>query len=517
VQRRTFKWTLALACSGAFLVATPAPGAELPPAVSTGAATAVTPTSATLTGSVNPEGQATTYYFQYGPTVAYGSQTPTASAGSGTTRVNAAASAGPLSPNSGYHYRLVAANASGTSFGADESFKTAIARPPTASTGVTTALTFTSATLTGSVNPEGQATSYYFQYGPTAAYGSQTSTAGAGSETTGVNVAAAIGSLTPGTTYHYRLVATNATGSTFGADRSFMTAVPRPPGGAPVVSTGRVKAVTATSATVSGSVNPKGLATIYFFQYGPTAAYGSQTPAASAGDGTASVHVSAAVGSLAPNSTYHYRLVATNASATRAGADRSFKTARASVVTLAASSTAITFGQPITLGGGVRPPAAAFAAVTLQAAAGLAGPFATLATTIAGATGTYRFAPIAPQSNTYFRAAANGSSSAPVLVLVRFRITLSASTTRPKRGHRVRFYGRVGPRHNGLPVYLQRFGPKRRWHTIARTRLRATAGNASIYSLQVRAGRSGLYRTLVGPDPSHARGSSRAIRLRVHG
>jgi hypothetical protein len=264
-------------------------------------------------------------------------------------------------------------------------------------------------------------------------------------------------------------------------------------------------------------VNPGGQATTYYFQYGPTTAYGSQTPPTSAGGGSASVHVSAAVGPLAPNTTYHYRLVGTNASATRAGADRSFKTARASAVTLAASSAAITFGQAVTLSGRVGPPAAAFAAVTLQAAASLAGPFGSLATAITGATGAYRFAPIAPPSNTYFRAAANGSSSAPVLVLVRFRITLSASTTHPKRGRRVRFQGRVGPRHDGLRVYLQRLGPHRRWHTIARTRLRATAGNASVYSLQVRAGRSGLYRALVGPDASNARGSSRAIRLRVHG
>src|SRR5262249_5863736 len=150
----------------------------------------------------------------------------------------------------------------------------------------------------------------------------------------------------------------------------------------------------------------------------------------------ASVHVSAGVGSLNPASTYHYRLVAASTSGLRAGADRSFKTARASAVTLAAFPATVTFGQTITLGGRVGSPAAAFAAVPLQAAARLAGPFGNVATTTAAAKGAYQFGPFAPSSNTYFHVLANGSSSRPALVLVRFRVTLSASTTHPKRRHR---------------------------------------------------------------------------------
>jgi hypothetical protein len=514
---RKFSRTLAWAFAAALLAASPAAGAASAPAVSTGTVTAVTATSATLTGSVNPEGQSTIYYFQYGPTAAYGSQTPPLSAGSGATGVNVSASVASLAPNAGYHYRLVATNATGTSHGSDASFKTATAPVPAATTGGTLALTSTSAALTGTVNPGGQATTYYFQYGPTAAYGSQTPPLSAGAASTSVNVSAAVGSLTVNTTYHYRLVATNASGSAFGADRSFKTPALRPPAGPPVVVTRGVRAVTATSATLTGSVNPKGQATTYYFQYGPTAAYGSQTAGASAGAGNATVNVSAGVGSLNPNSTYHYRLLAASTSGLRAGADHSFKTARPSAVTLAAFPTAITFGQTIIVGGRVGSPAAAFAAVTLQAAASLAGPFGNVATTTAGAKGAYQFGPFAPSSNTYFRALANGSSSPQALVLVRFRVTLSASTTHPKSGHRVRFQGRVGPRHNGLRVFLQRLGPNRRWHTIARTRLRAAGSNASRFVLQVRVGRSGLYRAIVGPDASHARGSSRSIRIRVHG
>jgi hypothetical protein len=268
---------------------------------------------------------------------------------------------------------------------------------------------------------------------------------------------------------------------------------------------------------LTGSVNPQGQASTYYFRYGPTAAYGSQTAGASAGGGTASIKVSAVVGSLAPSSTYHYRLVAASASGMRAGTDHSFKTARPSTVALAAFPTTITFGQTITLGGRVGSPAAAFAAVTLQSATSLAGPFGTVATTTARAKGAYQFGPFPPSSNAYFRALANGSSSPPALVLVRFGVSLSASTTHPKRGHFVRFQGRVAPRHNGLRVFFQRLGPNGRWHTVARTRLRATRGNASRFLVRVRAGRSGLYRAIVGPDASHARGSSRSIRIRPHG
>src|SRR5437870_4721645 len=106
---------------------------------------------------------------------------------------------------------------------------------------------------------------------------------------------------------------------------------------APMVFTGNVQAVTATSATLTGTVNPDGEATTYYFQYGTGTAYGNTTPspAASAGSGTTNVNASAAVVSLTPNTTYHYRLVATNASGTDTGADRTFKTP-ARVVTIAA-------------------------------------------------------------------------------------------------------------------------------------------------------------------------------------
>ena len=95
-----------------------------PPSVITGSATAITGSSATLTGTVNPNGQATTYYFDYGKTTTYGSRTPETSAGSGSAAVSVTATLASLSRRTVYHYRLVATNASGTAVGAVATFKT---------------------------------------------------------------------------------------------------------------------------------------------------------------------------------------------------------------------------------------------------------------------------------------------------------------------------------------------------------------------------------------------------------
>jgi len=213
----------------ALAIAAPVAMAAGEPVVSTGNATAITSTSATLNGTVNPEGQTTTYYFEYGTTTSYGSQTPSAAAGSGTAGAKVSAPVAPLVPNETYHYRLVATDPSGTTLGSDVSFKTPKPPLPAVTTGGPKALSQTSATLTGTVDPEGAATSYVFQYGTSTSYGSDTAAATAGSGTKNVAVSAAIGTLAPNTTYHYRLAATNVNGTTYGHDVSFKTA--KPPAG----------------------------------------------------------------------------------------------------------------------------------------------------------------------------------------------------------------------------------------------------------------------------------------------
>lgn len=97
--------------------------AEPKPRATTGGALHILATSAQLTAIVNPNGRETSYYFQYGPSVAYGSQTPTLAVGSGTTRQKVGQAVSGLIPDTTYHFRVVAVNTSGAvALGRDRTF-----------------------------------------------------------------------------------------------------------------------------------------------------------------------------------------------------------------------------------------------------------------------------------------------------------------------------------------------------------------------------------------------------------
>jgi hypothetical protein len=110
---------------GAALTLVPsAAAAPVRPVVKTAAASAVGYSSARLNGTVNPGGQVTTYFFQYGPSTRYGGQSLPGSLAAGTRAVSVPSSIAGLSPVTKYHYRLVAVNATGTALGGDATFTT---------------------------------------------------------------------------------------------------------------------------------------------------------------------------------------------------------------------------------------------------------------------------------------------------------------------------------------------------------------------------------------------------------
>jgi plastocyanin len=203
------------------------------PVVSTGSATAVSESEATLNGTVNPSEQETSYFFEYGTTAAYGQKTTEASAGSGASPVDKSATVVGLTASTTYHFRLVAKNASGTTHGSDRTFTTR--GPPSATTSPATAVTDTSAMLNGSFNPGGFQATYFFEYGTTTAYGSKTVPGGAGNGTGISFVSMSVAGLSPQTTYHFQLVAENAAGTAFGGDRIFTTAAVPPLDSPPVI------------------------------------------------------------------------------------------------------------------------------------------------------------------------------------------------------------------------------------------------------------------------------------------
>jgi hypothetical protein len=195
---------------------------------------------------------------------------------------------------------------------------------PTATTGGSTAVTSSAATVAGTVNPNGAATRVLFQYGPTDAYGTSTDAKDVGSGTTDVAVEQGLTGLRAGSTYHYRVVARAASGDVVGADRTFTTDTAP----APTASTGRATTVSATAATLTGSVNPRGGATNVTFEYGETSAYGTTTAAQDAGNGTTALTFRAPLRAMQPNRTYHFRIRASSPGGDALGADRTFVTSK---------------------------------------------------------------------------------------------------------------------------------------------------------------------------------------------
>jgi hypothetical protein len=183
------------------------------PVVEIGAATAITTTGATLHGTVNPNGAATTAYFEYGPTESYGSSANvTLSPNNGTAAQSVSAVITGLLPNTVYYFRLTATNAGGISNDTVGTFTTA-PLPPVVEIGAATAITATGAILNGTVNPNGAATTAYFEYGPTESYGSSVNvTLSPNNGTAAQSVSAVITGLLPNTVYYFRLMATNAGG-----------------------------------------------------------------------------------------------------------------------------------------------------------------------------------------------------------------------------------------------------------------------------------------------------------------
>jgi hypothetical protein len=128
-----------------------------------------------------------------------------------------------LRPGTPYQYRLVATSDRGASRGADRVFTTPADDRPLADTGPAARVTATSARLEARVNAMGRKTRFHFEYGPDASYGSKSAEGYAGLQITPRSSYAALTGLEPGRTYHYRVVASNDSGTVRGADRTFRT------------------------------------------------------------------------------------------------------------------------------------------------------------------------------------------------------------------------------------------------------------------------------------------------------
>lgn len=205
-----------------------APKIEEPPLAIANPPIQTSSTAATLQGAVDPGGLSTTYHFEFGKTRAYGTDLPetevTIPAGDGLVPIEASTTV--LEPNTTYFYRLVAKNAKGESKSLVEVFTTPPERP--LATATSYAQTGRGHVLYGTVDPNGQKTTYYFEFGVPQAGGLRSSEGqSAGTGTTSVSVSQSIGPLPPDSDFQFRLVAISAGGESKSKVVSFTT--PREP------------------------------------------------------------------------------------------------------------------------------------------------------------------------------------------------------------------------------------------------------------------------------------------------
>ncbi|MGE5213409.1 MAG: hypothetical protein ACM3NN_06935 [Nitrospirota bacterium] len=290
------------------------------PGATTNPATNVASFSATLNGSVNARGSTTSVHFDYGLTTSYGYTTVIETRAGHAPRAITANVSGLL-PSHLYHFRIVAHNVHGTTFGRDRTFTTLSPTGlPVVTTNPATRVASFSAILNALLDPHGLTTSVHFQYGPTTSYGLTTSPRSQTGNTYR-NVSANISSLTASTTYHFRIVASNAAGTRIGRDRTFTTLTATGP---PVVTTKSASNVTTSSVTLNGLLDPHGLTTTVNFQYGTTAPFYAHSTPMQTQTGNTYRNIAANISGLTAHTTYHFRIVATNSGGSKAGADRTF-------------------------------------------------------------------------------------------------------------------------------------------------------------------------------------------------
>lgn len=188
---------------------------------------AVTPFTAPVSGSANPLGQGSSYHFEYSREGGPVESTEPHPLGSGAGQVPISEELTGLIPDSEYEVRLVATtDSTGVSGRSPAAHFTTSSAPPLAVTDEAYDLTRNSATVAGKVNPYGEQTTYRFEYGTTTAYGMQSPVDHGEVAGDGRKPFAAVGYLTglqPGTEYHYRLTAVNGSGTSVGADHTFIT------------------------------------------------------------------------------------------------------------------------------------------------------------------------------------------------------------------------------------------------------------------------------------------------------
>ncbi len=347
---------------GADMTFTTAACPATPATVATISSSAITTTTATITGKLLTTGGASfvTVGFDYGTSTTYGTSVSSGTATSPGTLFTKNITG--LTCATTYHFEATGTNTAGTATGADMTFATDACPitvvAPSVTTDPATAITTTTATLNGTLTNLGGATSAVpdFEYGTSTAYGGGIGTA---TMTSTGPFNAPITGLTCNTTYHFHARASNSAGLTNGGDLSFTTLACPITVVAPSVTTDPATAVTASAATVNGTVTNMGGATSITVESFSGTIPGSPIAVATTIT-SAPTPFSYTFTGLPCGSSYNFKASATNSAGTTYGVLRSFTTTACppgvpSVTTVAASAitptTATLNGNLTSLGG----------------------------------------------------------------------------------------------------------------------------------------------------------------------
>ncbi len=269
----------------------------------------------------------------------------------------------------------------------------------------------------------------------------------------------------------------------------------------PGVSTGPATGVSYGSATLTGSIDPRGSNTSYYFQYGPTKAYGAQTTLADAGSGTTSVKVTVPVSGLQPITVYHYRLIAVNSGGAATGGDGAFKTAKVPLsLAITAGPNPTIFGGTLVIQGTLSGTGNENVPVTLQS-----NPFPytqgfanTGNPELTSATGGFSFPFVGLTTATQFRVVT--TTTKPVVISTvapeGVAVKVEAHVAGTRRRHHARIYGTVTPAIDGMEVGIMHVVGGHEV-LVAGTVLLHHNATSSRFSRVIRVKRHGLYRVFV--------------------
>jgi hypothetical protein len=276
--------------------------------------------------------------------------------------------------------------------------------------------------------------------------------------------------------------------------------------------------VTYSSAILYGNVDAHGLLTNYSFQYGPTSAYGAQSPLAPAGNGTGTVKVSQAIAGLQAGITYHYRIVVSGPGGTSKGAERAFMTPKVPLsVQIAGAPNPVVFGNPFFVEGTLSGTGASAHEIVLQVNPfPYLGGFKTVGNPeVTNSVGGFSFPFLGLLENAQLRVVTVGKpevASPPVVEEVAVRVAFHVRRAR-RRGY-VRLYGTVAPAEVGALVGFQLLTPGKSVNEGG-TSVKAGTATVSSFSRIVRLRHRGLYRALVKiNDGAHVSHSSEPILIR---